>query len=405
MADKQPMMIPVKTGLLNEKGEAVEFEYQGKRVKEAVLVLTEAEQTFVLGGVNGPVIPSLLRDFSAPVTLNYPYSEQELATLLAADENEFARWEAAQTLYHRAINANRQALAEGRSLPEHKALMDALALVISGDFDPAFRAILLQMPSETDVWAEEENIDPIQVHQAREALLNAVAVKFLPQWRELNRQAAEQENQADAAVRYEYSPELAGWRTLRNACRAFILRADAAHIEHVAENYEAMAQNMTHEWGILSAINSNESEIRDRLLTQFADKFADDALVMDKYFALIASSRRKDTLQQVQTALNHPKFSIENPNKARSLLISFSRNIPHFHAEDGSGYRFVADKVMEIDRFNPQVAARLVQAFNICNKLEANRKAVMTKELQRINAQEGLSKDVGEIVGKILNEK
>ena len=92
-------------------------------------------------------------------------------------------------------------------------------------------------------------------------------------------------------------------------------------------------------------------------LTQFADKFADDALVMDKYFALIASSRRKDTLQQVQTALNHPKFSIENPNKARSLLISFSRNIPHFHAEDGSGYRFVADKVMEIDRFNPQVAA------------------------------------------------
>ena len=405
MADKQPMMIPVKTGLLNEKGEAVEFEYQGKRVKEAVLVLTEAEQTFVLGGVNEPVIPSLLRDFSAPVTLNYPYSEQELATLLAADENEFARWEAAQTLYHRAINANRQALAEGRPLPEHKALMDALALVVSGDFDPAFRAILLQMPSETDVWAEEENIDPIQVHQAREALLNAVAVKFLPQWRELNRQAAEQENQADAAVRYEYSPELAGWRTLRNACRAFILRADTAHIEHVAENYEAMAQNMTHEWGILSAINSNESEIRDRLLTQFADKFADDALVMDKYFALIASSRRKDTLQQVQTALNHPKFSIENPNKARSLLMSFSRNIPHFHAEDGSGYRFVADKVMEIDRFNPQVAARLVQAFNICNKLEANRKAVMTKELQRIHAQEGLSKDVGEIVGKILNEK
>ena len=103
--------------------------------------------------------------------------------------------------------------------------------------------------------------------------------------------------------------------------------------------------------------------------------------------------------------MNHPKFSIENPNKARSLLISFSRNIPHFHAEDGSGYRFIADKVMEIDRFNPQVAARLVQAFNICNKLEANRKAVMTKELQRINAQEGLSKDVGEIVGKILNEK
>lgn len=124
---------------------------------------------------------------------------------------------------------------------------------------------------------------------------------------------------------------------------------------------------------------------------------------MDKYFALVGSSRRSDTLQQVQTALQHPKFSLENPNKARSLIGSFSRNVPHFHAEDGSGYRFIADKVIEIDRFNPQVAARLVQAFNLCNKLEPHRRNLVKQELQRIRAQEGLSKDVGEIVGKILD--
>ena len=123
---------------------------------------------------------------------------------------------------------------------------------------------------------------------------------------------------------------------------------------------------------------------------------------MDKYFILIGSSYRSDTLAQVQTALHHPKFSLENPNKARSLLGSFSRNVPHFHAENGSGYAFVADKVMEIDRFNPQVAARLVQAFNICRKLEPHRRALMAAQLQRIQAQDGLSKDVGEIVGKIL---
>ena len=399
MADKQPMMIPVKVGLLNRNGEAVAFDYQGKRVTEAVLLLTEAEQTFPLEGVTEAVVPSLLRGFSAPVHLNYPYSDDDLLLLLAHDSDAFTRWEAAQTLYRRAVAANLAALSDGVELPKHEKLLAAVEKVISDDLlDNAFKALLLGVPSEAELWDGAENIDPLRYHQAREALLDTLAVHFLPKWHELNRQAAKQENQS-----YEYSPETAGWRTLRNVCRAFVLRADPAHIETVAEKYGEMAQNMTHEWGILAAVNGNESDTRNRLLAQFADKFSDDALVMDKYFALVGLSRRSDTLQQVQTALQHPKFSLENPNKARSLIGSFSRNVPHFHAEDGSGYRFIADKVIEIDRFNPQVAARLVQAFNLCNKLEPHRKNLVKQELQRIRAQEGLSKDVGEIVGKILD--
>ena len=399
MADKQPMMIPVKIGLLNRNGEAVAFDYQGKRATEAVLLLTEAEQTFPLEGVTEAVVPSLLRGFSAPVHLNYPYSDDDLLLLLAHDSDAFTRWEAAQTLYRRAVAANLAALSDGVELPKHEKLLAAVEKVISDDLlDNAFKALLLGVPSEAELWDGAENIDPLRYHQAREALLDTLAVHFLPKWHELNRQAAKQENQS-----YEYSPEAAGWRTLRNVCRAFVLRADPAHIETVAEKYGEMAQNMTHEWGILSAVNGNESDTRNRLLAQFADKFSDDALVMDKYFALVGLSRRSDTLQQVQTALQHPKFSLENPNKARSLIGSFSRNVPHFHAEDGSGYRFIADKVIEIDRFNPQVAARLVQAFNLCNKLEPHRKNLVKQELQRIRAQEGLSKDVGEIVGKILD--
>ena len=399
MADKQPMMIPVKIGLLNRNGEAVAFDYQGKRATEAVLLLTEAEQTFPLEGVTEAVVPSLLRGFSAPVHLNYPYSDDDLLLLLAHDSDAFTRWEAAQTLYRRAVAANLAALSDGVELPKHEKLLAAVEKVISDDLlDNAFKALLLGVPSEAELWDGAENIDPLRYHQAREALLDTLAVHFLPKWHELNRQAGKQENQS-----YEYSPETAGWRTLRNVCRAFVLRADPAHIETVAEKYAEMAQNMTHEWGILSAVNGNESDTRNRLLVQFADKFSDDALVMDKYFALVGSSRRSDTLQQVQTALQHPKFSLENPNKARSLIGSFSRNVPHFHAEDGSGYRFIADKVIEIDRFNPQVAARLVQAFNLCNKLEPHRKNLVKQELQRIRAQEGLSKDVGEIVGKILD--
>ena len=399
MADKQPMMIPVKVGLLNRNGEAVAFDYQGKRATEAVLLLTEAEQTFRFEGVTEAVVPSLLRGFSAPVHLNYPYSDDDLLLLLAHDSDAFTRWEAAQTLYRRAVAANLSALSDGVELPKHEKLLAAVEKVISDDLlDNAFKALLLGVPSEAELWDGAENIDPLRYHQAREALLDTLAAHFLPKWHELNRQAAKQENQS-----YEYSPEAAGWRTLRNVCRSFVLRADPAHIETVAEKYGEMAQNMTHEWGILSAVNGNESDTRNRLLAQFADKFSDDALVMDKYFALIGSSRRSDTLQQVQTALQHPKFSLENPNKARSLIGSFSRNVPHFHAEDGSGYRFIADKVIEIDRFNPQVAARLVQAFNLCNKLELHRKNLVKQELQRIRAQEGLSKDVGEIVGKILD--
>lgn len=399
MTDKQPMMIPVKVGLLNRNGEAVAFDYQGKRATEAVLLLTEAEQTFLLEGVTEAVVPSLLRGFSAPVHLNYPYSDDDLLLLLAHDSDAFTRWEAAQTLYRRAVAANLAALSDGVELPKHEKLLAAVEKVISDDLlDNAFKALLLGVPSEAELWDGAENIDPLRYHQAREALLDTLAVHFLPKWHELNRQAAKQENQS-----YEYSPEAAGWRTLRNVCRAFVLRADPAHIETVAEKYGEMAQNMTHEWGILSAVNGNESDTRNRLLAQFADKFSDDALVMDKYFALVGSSRRSDTLQQVRTALQHPKFSLENPNKARSLIGSFSRNVPHFHAEDGSGYRFIADKVIEIDRFNPQVAARLVQAFNLCNKLEPHRKNLVKQALQRIRAQEGLSKDVGEIVGKILD--
>ena len=399
MADKQPMMIPVKVGLLNRNGEAVAFDYQGKRATEAVLLLTEAEQTFPLEGVTEAVVPSLLRGFSAPVHLNYPYSDDDLLLLLAHDSDAFTRWEAAQTLYRRAVAANLAAFSDGVELPKHDKLLAAVEKVISDDLlDNAFKALLLGVPSEAELWDGAENIDPLRYHQAREALLDTLAVHFLPKWHELNRQAAKQENQS-----YEYSPETAGWRTLRNVCRAFVLRADPAHIETVAEKYGEMAQNMTHEWGILSAVNGNESDTRNRLLAQFADKFSDDALVMDKYFALVGLSRRSDTLQQVQTALQHPKFSLENPNKARSLIGSFSRNVPHFHAEDGSGYRFIADKVIEIDRFNPQVAARLVQAFNLCNKLEPHRKNLVKQELQRIRAQKGLSKDVGEIVGKILD--
>lgn len=404
MADKQPMPIPVRVGFVGENGEAVPFEYGGETVQEAVLVLNEAEQVFRLGGVRQNVIPSWLRGFSAPVQLAYPYTDHELTVLLAHDPDPFARWEAGQMLYRRAIRANVQAIAAGQTLPEHSALLAAVKTVIAADIDPAFKALLLNIPSESEIWTDEHNINPLHYHQAREALVDLIAVSCRNELAAQRLLVKEREENSGLAAPYEYHPEQAALRTLRNTLRYLGVRGEAQMVDFIALEYDNMAKNMTHEWGMLCAVNHSNNPKRDVLLAKFAEKFADDALVMDKYFTLIASSLRSDTPAQVRAALQHPKFSLENPNKSRALLGTFSRNVPHFHAEDGLGYRFIADKVIEIDRFNPQVAARLVQAFTLCRRLEPVRRALMERELARIRSQSGLSKDTAELVDKILAE-
>ena len=352
-----------------------------------MLTLRQAEESVALQfeGDYRQVVPSLLRGFSAPVNLHYAYSEHELSVLLACDSDPFTRWEAAQTLYRRAIAANEAALLSGSPLPEHHALLQAIDYVLRADISAAFQAALLAIPNEAELWAGRQNIDPLIVHRAREALLDLIAAHFADQFAALNTEARHmEEEQSGLAEPYEYRPQQAGWRALRNACRAFILR------------------NMTHEWGILSAVNHNDRPERNRLLEQFAAKFHGDDLVMCKYFSLVAASHRADTPAQVAAALEHPAFSLENPNKARALLGSFSRNVPHFHAADGSGYAFLAGQIGRIDRFNPQIAARLAQAFNICAQLEPQRRSLMRTELQKLAANPALSKDSGEIIGKIL---
>lgn len=402
MADKQPMMVPVKIGLLDQKGEAVAFDYQGKRVTEAVLLLTDAEQEFELGGVSETVVPSLLRGFSAPVHLHYPYSDADLTLLLAHDSDEFSRWEAGQILYRRAVLANLQAMENGTALPGHERLTTAIKRILNDNaLDAAFKAVLLSVPSATELWDGCDNIDPLSYHQAREALLDTLAAECAQELSAVQAWAQTQEADSGIEQPYEYHPQLAGVRSLLAAVRLLSIRQNGSVNDYI-DHYEQLTRNMTHEMSVLNTVNHLNDDGRNVLLARFAERYAEDALVMDKYFILIGSSYRNDTLAQVQAALHHPKFSLENPNKARSLLGSFSRNVPHFHAENGSGYVFLADKVIEIDRFNPQIAARLVQAFNICPKLEPHRRALMKAQLQRIQAQKGLSKDVGEIVGKVL---
>ena len=422
---KQPMMIPIKIALFNENGEQVTFRQpengqtnisgclntagtQGQ--PETVLILTQAEQTFTLQPEASAqaITPSLLRGFSAPVHLNFNYTDDQLALLLARDTDPYARWEAAQTLYRRAIAANEAALANGIPPAQPTALINALCQAINdAALDPAFKALLLKVPAESELWSEREHINPVQTTAAREALLDALAHSLHGELlaAALNAREAEQADKRGKHIAvYEYTPEDAAQRALQYASFNLICRYDEqATIEQVFEHYDEMARkNMTHEWGILTAINHNPDDKRNQLLARFAAKFADQPLVMDKYFSLIASSRRSDTLAQVQAALHHPQFALTNPNKVRALIGTFARNTPHFHAADGSGYAFVAQKICEINAFNPQIAAGLARTFNLMKRLEPHRQNLMRNELAKLAAMESLSKDVREIVEKIL---
>ncbi|MDK4563801.1 aminopeptidase N [Kingella kingae] len=408
-SEKQAMMMPLSIAFLNEKGEKIAFRQpeNAETQTETVLTINQAEQSFKFLMSANSVTPSLLRGFSAPVHLNFDYTDEQLALLLANDDDPFARWEAGQTLYRRAILANEHALANGDNMHEHGKLIDALRNVLNAEIDPAFKALLLKIPTEAELWGDRENINPVLIAMSREALLDNIAHALHGELLANALNARELENAdkrgKEIAV-YEYNPKDAGLRSLQYACFALIHRFDEnGTIEQVFEHYDEMARkNMTHEWGVLSAINHNNSPKRDELLNRFAAKFADQALVMDKYFMLIASSRRADTLAQVQAALSHPQFSLTNPNKVRSLIGVFARNVPHFHAADGSGYAFLAEKIREINAFNPQVAAGLARTFNLMKRIEPQRQALMRGELEKLVALDTLSKDVREIVEKIL---
>lgn len=405
MNTKQPMVIPVKVGLIGRDGATVPFRLTDSTasIAETVLVFNQLEQTFVLHEVNQDVVPSLLRGFSAPIKLDYPYSDDDLTLLLANDTDAFARWEAAQTLYRRAVTANVRALQASKSVPHHVELAKAIAAALNQDLDPAFKALLLQIPTESELWENEREIDPGLYVTARQTLLQNLATTIehtLAQWCQW---AECQEQQSNHASVQEYYPDLAGLRSLYNTLLSWSVQGKPELLVDIQQQYAQRATNMTHEFGMLSAINDLPDTGRDQLLAKFAQHYAKNDLVMDKYFSLIGSSQRADTLQQVEVALQHPAFSLENPNKVRSLLGSFSRNIRHFHAIDGSGYRFIADNILKIDTFNPQIASRLVQAFNLYNRLESRRRALMSTQLQRIQQQHGLSKDSQEIVDKILS--
>jgi aminopeptidase N len=351
--------------------------------EEQVLSIKEAEEKFEFRNLSSRPVPSLLRRFSAPVILHYPYAEEDLLHLMARDDDPFNRWEAAQRLAASII-------LEKKGAPSH-AFIQAAKNVLA-DPDPAFAAEVLTLPSEAFLAEQMRVVDPDALHAARNALRKALA-------KELAGELAAKYRVLAAKGPYSPDAASAGRRALRNVCLSYLSEAGMRQLCY--EQFKA-ADNMTDAMAALAALANLDCEERQQALDGFYAKWQDEPLVVDKWLAVQAASRLPATLETVKRLLAHPAFDIKVPNKVYALIRTFAANHVRFHAADGGGYAFLAEQVLALDKLNPQVAARMARGFDRWKRFDPARQQKARAQLERIRDAQGLSKDVAEIATKAL---
>jgi len=381
---KQPMLIPLRVALFGE--------LTGQRLgEEQIVQLDAARHELLFEGVNERPVLSINRGFSAPVIIEAERSADDLAFLSAHDDDPFARYEAMQQLM---LDTLIGAVVNGSA--DHAPVVEAVRqTLINADLDPAFMGEALLLPNEAFVGDHLLVVDPAAVAAARDALRGEIGRELEDHWR-----AAYQRT---AANRYEYAPGPKGLRRLRTVALGYIDASGAPDAPEIALRQFGDADNMTDRQGALGVLANGDSPQREQALNDFYQRYRHDALVLDKWFSTQAYSIREDTAAAVEALASHPDFTLSNPNRIRSLVGAFAANQRAFHEKSGRGYRFVADKIIEVDRLNPQTAARLVPPLGRWRRFDEARGALMQAELQRILATPGLSKDVFEQVSKSLH--
>ena len=394
-ADDGPLHIPVAVGLVLPDG--------SDAIPTTVLSLTEATQTFHFDNIIAAPVASLLRGFSAPVHLDFEQSDAELAHLMAHDSDSFNRWEAGQRLATRALLAGIVAGGEGVDwIPP--ALVAAYARILvdasTKQVDPAFAAEALVLPPEQvlaeEVAAQGKTIDPDAIHRARQQLRRHLATSLHEAFDGLWQSLAPTE---------VYAPEggQIGRRALRNACLAYLAEADEqAALPRLMAQFQH-GGNMTDVSAALGILANLDLPERQAALDAFYAQWKDEALVVDKWLNVQATSRLDATTARVHALMRHPAFNLRNPNKVYALVRAFcAANPRHFHAADGSGYALAADVVSELQADNPQVASRIARAFDRWRQFDTGRQAHARAALERIRDLPGLARDVAEVVGNAL---
>jgi aminopeptidase N len=394
---KRPLPIPVTVGLVDHDGRTLSFQRDGETVEETVIVLTQPSMTVTLREVAREPAVSALRGFSAPVLLESDAEPRDRYALLAADPDLFNRWEAGQTLARELILARaagaadevgeeRYAEALGRALDDQAA-------------DAAFKALLLALPSEPDLALVMRPADPAAIHEAREALLTRLSVHLESALKRLH---------TGLQDLGEFSPDAAGAgrRALRNAALELLAANPRSDIVDLAAGHFEAAGNMTDAMGGLSALMRAGGEAYEQALAAFYERWKGEPLVVDKWFQVQARDPSETALGRVIGLTAHPAFEPKNPNRLRALVSTFANfNPARFHDPSGAGYRFLADQILAVDRFNPMTAARLIDPLDGWRRYRPELGQLMRAELERIAAAEGLSKNVLEKAGRALSEE
>lgn len=398
-AQKQPFYLPLAIGLIGENGQDLPLQLTGENRPTAgtkILEIQAEKQEFTLVNVPVKPVPSLLRNFSAPVKLNYPYRLEELALLMTHDSDTVARWEAAQR-FAIAILMDRINSQPEQPLPEiwFKTFSQLLS---ANDLDLHLLARLFTLPSEAYLAQYKTPVAVEKIHQAREFAKQQLAThlekRFLDRYQRYTDHGP-----------YTYNTEAMGRRSAKNLCLGYLVNTHKAEYAMLALQQFQASNNMTDTMGALWALNNYAGKEREQALAEFYKKWSNQPLVVNKWLALQASSQLPDTLAKVQELLQHSAFSLNNPNNVYNLLGTFANNMAQFHAHDGSGYRLIADQVIVIDPKNPQVAARLIEPLTRWQRFDAARQKLMQAELQRVLANPKISPDVYELVTKSLDEQ
>ena len=395
---KLPFVIPVAYGLMAA---------DGRELATGMHVLTSATETLTFDQIESAPVPSLLRGFSAPVILDTEYSDDQLITLLAHDTDPFNRWEAAQRLaLRRAIKLiaeHAEMTRAGAPLELDTPFLEALRSVLRHPgLDAAFKELVLTLPSETYIAEQLDVVDPQAIHAVREGMRQQIALKLAADW-----EAAYEAHRDTGA--YHPDPVASGQRALAGLALSHLCLAARETGDTVwpGKTYQRFkdASNMTDRFNALSALVSSGHALAEPALARFHALFKDEALVLDKWFALQggAPDRGGDVLPTVRQLMKHPDFNIRNPNRARSLIFSYcSANPGAFHRTDAAGYVFWSERVIELDAFNPQVAARLARALDRWKKLVEPCRSAAREAIARVAARAELSNDVREVVTRAL---
>ncbi|MDZ4017558.1 aminopeptidase N [Pseudomonas sichuanensis] len=402
--EKLPFVIPVALGLLDAEGNDLPLRLAGESAANGtsrVLSVTEAEQTFTFEGIASKPLPSLLRGFSAPVKLSFPYDRDQLMFLMQHDSDGFNRWEAGQQLSVQVLQELIGQHQRGEALTLDQRLITALGTVVGNEsLDPAMVAEMLSLPGEAYLTEISQVADVDAIHAAREFARQQIAAQlFDALW---GRYQANRE--VSRKTPYVASAEHFARRSLQNIALSYLMLSGKPQVVEATLEQFDQCDNMTERLTALAVlVNSPFEAERAKALETFAEHFKDNPLVMDQWFSVQAASALPGGLARVKALMQHPAFTLKNPNKVRALVGAFAgQNLVNFHAADGSGYRFLADLVIELNALNPQIASRQLAPLTRWRKYDDKRQALMKGELERILASGALSSDVYEVVSKSL---